>query len=335
MKFLQIGLGSMGKRRIRNLLANGIGKSQIFGFDPQKEKREEAKEKYSIKTYSDFKSAFKEVNPDVFIVSTPPNLHHKYFLFAAKHKKHVFVEATTIDKGYKELYKLLDDSFVATPSCTWRYLPAIKKIKELVTSRKIGKIWAFIYHMGQYLADWHPWEDYRKVYFAQKETGGAREMFTFELIWLNYILDSKPSKISGFVGSVSDLDMPADDVYSAVIQYKNNIIGNVLIDVIARVPFRTLRLIGSKGVIEWEWMENKMRIFNTNNKKWKFIELNRGKSEKGYVTTEDMYQEEIRVFLAAIKRKIKCPYTFKEDHQILKTLFALEKSSKTNKVISL
>ncbi len=335
IKILQIGLGSMGKRRIRNLLHHGIDKSRIFGFDLVAERRREAEEKYNIKTYDNFQKAFREVNPDAFIISTPHEFHDKYFLFAARHKKHFFVEATTIDKGYKELFKLLNNSFVAAPSCTWRYFPAVKKIKELVANKKIGKIWAFIYHMGQYLPDWHPWEDYRKVYFAKKETGGAREMFAFELIWLNDILDSKPVKVSGFVGKVSDLDMPADDIYSAVLEYEKNIIGNVVIDVVARAPFRTLRLIGSDGVLEWEWMDYEIKLYQVKDKKWKTIELREGDKEKGYVTTEDMYREEIKKFLDAIKGKIKYPYTFEQDHQILRTLFALEKSSKTNKIISL
>jgi len=335
MKFLQIGLGSMGKRRIRCLLHNGIDKSQIFGFDPLATRRKETEEKYGIKTYKDFQAAFNEVNPDALIISTPPNLHHEYFLFAAKHKKHFFVEATIIDKGYKELEKLLDNSFVAAPSCTFRYFPAVKKIKELITNNEIGKVLSFNYHLGLYLPDWHPWEDYRKVYFSKKETGGAREMFVFELVWLVDILRSKPIKVGGFVDKVSDLDMPADDVYSAVLQFDNNIIGNIAVDVLARAPFRTLRIIGSEGVLNWEWMDYEIKLYRAKDKKWKIIKLKEGEKKKYDFIAEGTYREEIKYFLDAIAGKKKYPYTFQEDYQILQTLHALEKSSKTNKFISL
>ena len=40
MKFLQIGLGSMGKRRIRCLQA--LGETGIVAFDPREDRREEA-----------------------------------------------------------------------------------------------------------------------------------------------------------------------------------------------------------------------------------------------------------------------------------------------------
>jgi predicted dehydrogenase len=330
MKFLIIGLGSMGKRRIRNLLFNEIVPQSIIGFDPDAEKRTEAESKYGIKTYSDFLTADKTEQPDAYIISTPPNQHHLYFLPAAKKKKHFFVEATTIDHGYEELNALLDGSFVAAPSCTFRYFPAVKLIKEAVVSGKIGKILSFTYHLGQYLPDWHPWEDYRQAYFAQKETGGAREMFAFELIWLTDLINSRIKEIKGFVKKLSGLEMPADDTYAANLLFENNVLGNIMVDVVSRSPFRTLRLIGSEGVLEWEWLSYQLRIFSVAEKKWEILTIEKGGNEKGYITTEDMYQEEIKMFLEAVKGKHPYPYSFKEDHLILKALFELEKNNYGN-----
>jgi len=42
LAFLQIGLGSMGKRRIRNLFANG--EKNVIGFDLSPERRKETEE---------------------------------------------------------------------------------------------------------------------------------------------------------------------------------------------------------------------------------------------------------------------------------------------------
>lgn len=335
MKILQIGLGSMGKRRIRNCLHNGIKKENIFGFDVNSSRCQEAVKKYKIKTYSNFKEAVQMVGPDIFIISTPPDAHSKYFLKAAEDKKHVFVEHTTVDTGYWKLLKLLDSAFVAVPSCSWRFYPAVKKLKEIVAKGKIGKILSFQYHMGQYLPDWHPWEDYREVYFSKKITGACREMFTFELGWLSYILNLKAIKIGGFTKKISDLDMPADDIYSAIVSFKNNIIGTMVIDLLSKKAFRTLRIIGSDGVLEWEWLDNKIKLFEAKNKKTQIIKLTKGRSEKNYVTTEDMYEEEIKNFLDAISKKKKYPFTFKENHYYLKIMFALEKSSQSGKIVSI
>ena len=48
LKILVVGLGSMGKRRIRNLVK--LGHRDILGFDTQKLRRNESSRKYKIKT---------------------------------------------------------------------------------------------------------------------------------------------------------------------------------------------------------------------------------------------------------------------------------------------
>ena len=47
MRFLVVGLGSMGKRRVRCLLA--LKDKNIAGFDLRKDRVKEAQKKYNIK----------------------------------------------------------------------------------------------------------------------------------------------------------------------------------------------------------------------------------------------------------------------------------------------
>ena len=71
MKFLVIGLGSMGKRRIRCLQA--LGYDDITGYDTREDRRAEAKEKYGVHVLQrcdDIDKAF-----DAVIVSVPPDRH--------------------------------------------------------------------------------------------------------------------------------------------------------------------------------------------------------------------------------------------------------------------
>ena len=77
MKFLIVGLGSMGKRRIRNLQYLKAGK--IIGFDTREDRAKDAEEKYNIQAFTDFEEAMGQ-NPDAVIISTPPDLHVKYAL---------------------------------------------------------------------------------------------------------------------------------------------------------------------------------------------------------------------------------------------------------------
>lgn len=315
----------MGKRRIRNLQFHG--EKKIIGFDFSEERRKEAEEKYGIRTVADL-NGLKDAEFDAVIISTPPDRHGDYIRFALKRKKHFFVEVTTSDDGYADIMKNENSGIVMAPSATFRYFFPIKMIKELLESGRIGKVLAFQYHMGQYLPDWHPWEDYRKVYFSKKETGACREMLPFELIWLNWLLGSSVAQVSGYVAKVSDLDMEADDLIAANLLYKNKILGNILLDLISRKPFRTLRLLGSEGVLEWEWLENRIKIFEVKTKDTENIDVPKGNPQTGYMAAEEMYQDEIGAFLGAVNGRAPYPYSFEEDLDNLKILYKLEKDSK-------
>ena len=326
MKFLVVGLGSMGKRRIRNLLHHNIKSKNIFGFDLSPERRQEAEEKFEINTFAKFDTAISEANPDAFIISTPPHLHAEYFLYAAKHKKHFFVEVATTNDGYKKLYPLLNDEFIAAPSVTFRYYHAVQKIKKIVESKEIGKILAFNHHLGQYLPDWHPWEDYRKFYASHKASSACKEMVPYELQWLQFILDDEFVKTKGMTNKQSDLDMNIDDTYMAILESKKGILGTMIVELIARPAVRFLRLLGSEGTLEWDWQRYEIRVWSTKNNKWRKIKLPKGKKIAGYkTTTEEMYEAELGDFLSAIKGKKKYPYTFAEDAKNFEILEQIER----------
>jgi len=333
LRFLQIGLGSMGKRRIRNLHFNG--EKDIVGFDIVPERMEEAKSKYGIQTISNLEE-LSEKDFDAMIISTSPEAHGDYIRKALKLKKHFFVEHPTNDDGYEDIFsaqggpasggKNKYSSVIMAPSCTLRFYTPIKMMKKILEEGRIGKILAFQYHMGQYLPDWHPWEDYRKVYFSQKETGACREMFPFELIWLNWLMGSRVVEVSGTINKISDLDMEADDIILARLRYENGVVGNVLIDVISRKPFRTLRILGSDGVLEWEKLESTIKLYDSKSKTSEIISVPKGHAETSYINEEEMYNDEIKTFLDSIYKKVKYPFSFEENLLNLKTLFKIANS---------
>ncbi len=325
--FYVIGLGSMGKRRIRNLFALRVSAAKIFGFDPDEKRRREAEDLFGIETEADFERGFASWKPDVFIISTPPDKHSKYFLFAAKRKIHFFVEVTTVDDGYYKLLPLLNPSFIAAPSATFRYAPGVLKLRAMIEKGIIGKPLSFQHYLGQYLPDWHPYEDYRSVYFSKKKTGGAREMFPYELQWLNFLAGSGIARASGIVAKVSGLAMDADDVYSAVVRYKNGIIGSVNIDLLNSTATRTLRIVGSEGTLEWDWLLRTITILKPKGKS-RVVRMKAEKKLKHYNTTENIYIAETKAFLDAVSGKKAYPYSFAEDKAILDVLYAGEKSSR-------
>jgi predicted dehydrogenase len=324
VKFLIVGLGSMGKRRIRNLQYLKAG--EIVGYDPRADRRQEAEECYGIQTLSDFDDAM-STDPDALIISTPPDLHMQYARIASQHDRHFFTEASVIDDSMDEVIGLCDGkNIVAAPSCTMRFHPSIRVIKDLVSSGTIGHILAFTYHSGQYLPDWHPWEDYRSFYVAKRETGACREIVPFELVWLTWVLGELEA-VSCFRGKLSTLDVDIDDVYQVLLRFKQGTLGHMLVDVISRVPYRTCRFISEHGVIEWVWSDERVRVFKADEGKWSEYREPEGITEEGYIHAENMYIEEMKCFVQAVQGEVEYPYSFAEDKRILDLLYAAEKSS--------
>lgn len=334
MKFLIVGLGSMGKRRIRNL--QYLREKDIIGFDLREDRRKESEEKYEIKTFMDFKEAMRE-NPDALIISTPPDLHIEYAVIAAEKNKHFFMEAGILNERMAKLIDLCKNkSIVAAPSCTMRFHPAVKVMKKLVDDDKIGRILAFTHHSGQYLPDWHPWENYRAFYVSKRETGACKEIVPFELVWITWLLGTV-KKVACTKGKLSNLDVDIDDVYQLLFEFESGALGNMLVDVIARYPIRHCKILGENGLIIWDWNERCVKLFDANEKKWIEYPQGEGIHEKGYVPQiiEDMYIEEMDYFIKAIKGDTRYPYTLEEDKKILDILYLAEQSSDEGKHISI
>ncbi len=331
MRVLIVGLGSMGKRRIRNLQHLKVG--DILGVDPRADRRAEAEERYGIRTFAELDGALL-TEPDALVVSTPPDLHASYARIALQHKIPVFMEASVVDEGMKELIALsAARNVLAAPSCTMRFHPSVQKINELIARRTVGPILSFTYHSGQYLPDWHPWEDYRGYYVAKRATGACREIVPFELVWLTWVLGDVET-ISCFRGKVSALEVDIDDTYQLLLRFKQGILGHMLVDVTSRVPYRTFRLLGDQGVIEWTWGEKKVRVFSATSSKWTEYREPAGIVEPGYLAAEDMYIEEMKRYVAAVQGKQAYPYTLEEDRRILALLEAAEQSSSQGKHIT-
>src|SRR5688572_29635983 len=116
-KILVIGLGSMGKRRVRNLRAMGF--SNIYGFDTRQDRSTEAAALYDIKTVTDVDSAIRDNKPEALIISVPPDVHHIYIRKAVESGIHFFVEASVVEEGMKDIIsKLEGKKLIAAPSGT-------------------------------------------------------------------------------------------------------------------------------------------------------------------------------------------------------------------------
>lgn len=324
MSYYVIGLGSMGKRRVRCLIALGIKPEDIWGYDTREDRCEEAREKYSINIASGIEEVdFDKVN--AVIVSLPPDKHNIGIDIAVKYNKPVFVEASVMLDETLEIEKNSKSIFVA-PSCTFMFHPMIKEIKKLISSTSLGKVCNFSYHSGQYLPDWHPWEDVNDFYVSKKETGGAREIVPYELTWITDLFGF-PKQIKGYYRKTGSVGCDIDDSYVCCLDY-NDMIGTLVVDVISRYPARNLIINCQDGQIQWRWDNNRIEVYDAKQQKTFYINQDTQSHEEGYsdMIGEEMYIEEIDSFLKGIDEASQYPNTLDKDIKVLKLLDNIEKS---------
>lgn len=328
---LIIGLGSMGKRRVRNLQALGI--KNIIGFDKREDRRNESVEKYQIEVVSSLEEAISNFKIDAFVISLPPDIHHIYMKKALELSIPAFIEASVVDTDFEEMIiESKEKGVCLAPSCTLFFHPAIKKIAEIIKNGDLGIISNFLYHSGQYLPDWHTYEDVNEYYVSNKETGGGREIVPFELTWITLVLGF-PKRVVGLYKNAIQIKgaEDIDETYNLLMDYGNSIF-NLSVDVVSRYATRRLTINGDKKQLYWNWDDNMIKIYDPQTNNWNEIKYETISAQSGYNKniTEQMYIDEMEAFLNAAKNEKDFPNTLEHDHQVLKVLYAVESSDNNN-----
>lgn len=322
MKIIVIGLGSMGRRRIR-LLRQYDESFEIIGVDCDLERRMEVAHDYGIEVYSSISEC--EDNADVAFVCTSP-LSHQSVISECLHKNlHVFTELNLISDGYADNLKLAEMNNVKLfLSSTFLYRDEIKYIDNRVqhTSGSVD----YIYHVGQYLPDWHPWENVQDFFVSDKRTNGCREIFAIELPWIQKVF-SPIKNIQVKKSKITKLGMEYDDNYLVLIEHENGNRGMLAVDVVSRKAVRNLEIYGENIYLKWDGSPTGLVDYDIDTKEDKNVHLYSEVDRiEGYSTfiIENAYMNEIKAFFKHIKNEGMPLYGFEEDLTTLKWIDEIE-----------
>lgn len=327
-KVLVVGLGSMGKRRIRCLKKLGI--NNIFGFDNRSDRNLESEKLYNIKTFNNFEEACTTINPQILIISVSPAEHLKYMNLAIQNGIHFFVEASVLDDGLLDIIKeLKSKNLVACPSSTLIFHPAIKMIKSIINSGELGKISNILVHSGQFLPDWHVYENVSDFYVSNPLTGGAREIVPFELTWFTDIF-GYPRRVAGNCRKTIHITGAEyiDDTYNALLDY-GNFLAVLTVDVVSRHATRRLLINGDVKQLIWSWDDNCIKIFDSHTNSWENRIYQIEAAHDGYNKniTEEMYVEELGAFFEAVENNNQFVNNLEKDYNVLQLLYKIEESN--------
>ncbi len=251
MKFLIAGLGSIGRRHFRNLIA--LGEKDIILLRSHKATLpDDELAGYPVET--DINIALKNHKPDAVIIANPTALHLDVAIPAAEAGCAILLEKPVshslekLDSLQKNAEKSGSKILVGFQ---FRYHPTLNKARELIQQNALGKILTVHAHWGEYLPQWHPWEDYRKSYAARAELGGGVIVtLTHPLDYLRFLLGEVESLWS-FNGHLSPLEINVEDVAEIGMRFTSGAIGGVHINYIQRPPKHTLEIVGTNGTLSW------------------------------------------------------------------------------------
>ena len=252
MKFLIAGLGSIGRRHFRNLRA--LGENDIVLLRSHKATLPDD-ELAGFPVVDDLVEALKIHNPDAVIVANPTALHLDVAIPAAEAGCHILLEKPI--SGSLERVDLLEAAAKRSGSrilvgFQFRFHPTLKKAAELITSGALGKVLTVHAHWGEYMPNWHPWEDYRQSYAARNELGGGViRTLTHPLDYVRWLV-GEVTEVRALNGHVSPLEMDAEDVAEIGLRFAGGAIGGVHVNYVQRPPVHRVEIVGTQGTLRWD-----------------------------------------------------------------------------------
>lgn len=324
MKIVVIGLGSMGKRRLR--LLSERKDVELFGIDSQESRCEEVREKFGITCFKGITEALETENVEAAVISTSPLSHTAIIKECLTHNLHVFTEINLVQDGYEENMALAKEKdLVLFLSSTFLYRKETQKIIEKVQNAKCPL--NYIYHVGQYLPDWHPWESYNSYFIGNPRTNGCREIMAIDLPWIVSAFGPIKS-ISSIKSKNTELNITYNDNYLITIEHESGHKGVFAVDVVARKSGRNIEIFGEQLHLSWNGTADSLRIFNIEEKKDEVVSFDDASEHiEGYAAfvTENPYREELNSFLKQITDRDYTPaWTFEKDKVVLDIIDQIE-----------
>lgn len=321
MNICVIGLGSMGRRRIK-LLQMLAADSVIMGVDNDLKRAENVAREYEIDCYS----ALKDINMDMdcAFVCTSPQFHGSIIQECLNRGMHVFTEINLISELYDENIQLAKKKGkILFLSSTPLYKREMQIINEKV--QQDGTICAYQYHVGQYLPDWHPWDDLNRFFVSNKKTNGCRELLAIELPWIQNTF-GKIERVNVIKRKLTDLNLEFPDTYLIQIEHQGGNVGNMVVDVVSRHAVRSLEIMNEHLYIRWDGTPESLYQKDLESGKLKQIPAGQYIHEDGYghFINEYAYAKEMEEFFKALEESREPLYGFKEDKEILKIIDEIE-----------
>lgn len=257
---LVLGAGSIGERHIGIL--QKLGYKNIWVYR-QRNFPLRSVDKSSIQTFRNL-NEIDVIQPKAAFICTPTSQHIEQALFLTKRGIHVLIEKPLSHTltGLDELKYISNNTHIQI-AYMLRYHPFFKNLKKDIEIQSSGKLISMQSYWGEYLPDWHPWEDYRSSYAAKQEMGGGVSLtLSHDIDLLNWISGSNVENWHTMKNRNCSLGIDVESGTDISIAYENGITGHSHLNFHEKIPRRWYRFVFENASIEIDYLKSQLTTYS-------------------------------------------------------------------------
>ena len=276
----------------------------------------------------DHNDIIKDDRIDVVIIATQARTHYNLVSEALIHNKNVFVEKPFVlnpDEAVSLMRLNREKNLMVMVDHTYLFAQHYKKVKEIVESRRLGKI----LHFHSTRSDFG---------LFQKDTNIVWHLLYHDAYLLLDLFKGnkiKSIKASGFSHIIDNIE---DTAYASIC-YENGLSAEILVNMLFPIKERKIIVTGDKKILHWDdTIEDKLKIYSKNaffNPKSQTIKYNDDiKFEILKVPQIEALKTEIDYFFHCLNEN-KTPVNNEESAYYVVALLNSVESAMTKKGVSL
>jgi predicted dehydrogenase len=342
-RFLFVGLGGIGQRHLRNLRTLLGDEAEFLAYRQRRsspvltnemdvESGSNLESKYRLRVFADLNEALAE-RPEAVIISNPTSLHLAVARAAAEAGCHLFIEKPLAHemKGVTDLLDLIESKKLVTlVGYQWRFHPCLIALRDVLQANTIGRVIAVRARFGEYLPNWHPYEDYRQSYAARRELGGGvllTQIHDFDYLgWLF----GWPRRLFCIGGKLSNLEIDVEDTASTLMECEvagRTVPIHLQQDYLTNPGERSCEVVGESGKISANLADGILQVWTAGGKL-------ASQERFDMIDRNQIFLEELKHFLACLDGTETSRVTAREGARSLQVALAARESMTTGKIVA-
>jgi predicted dehydrogenase len=344
VKILIIGLGGIGQRHTRNLRALLGDSVEIIAYRVRRlthvvtptmgaDQERNVEEVYNIRTFHSLDEALAQ-KPDIAYICNPSSLHVAVTRACLIAGCDVFLEKPLADSldGTAELVDLArKHQRIAMVGYQLRFHPCVIRLTEIVRSGILGNLLGVRATIGEYLPNWHPYEDYRIMYAARADLGGGVVLTQIHEFDFLYSIFGTPTRVYAVGGHWSDLELDVEDTASILMEA--TCAGRILPiqlhqDYLQSPPNRQCEVIGDHGRVVMDLHAQTVTTYARNNPTPEIFKIEN-------FDRNNLFLDQARHFLHCVETRQKPVVDLSDGIQSLRMALAVKQSIAEHRPIDL